>query len=488
MMLVTLKFVICMAILTPSCLRLRFRQKSRGRKTFTKKETALIRFFFGSFDPQYCLLLSLSLYLEIWLGNNVANTNKCFLFGDDNENDVRAVDRIKTNYSATLRRYFVEFVRMSRELGTHSIRKFATSWARALGCLVDEIENRGRWRTGTRRIVCTYINVEQQFLDCKVAATLCVGGAIKYCLVEGSGVTSTWLAEHVVPGISDYFADDPSLVFVLALPLLWMCMNDELVEKYVPLNISTRVREAYQIIRVLDVSVNPVKRAFLKIVRNNDQVIIDEVLQENGGELQQNNTTNNGSNAGVNNNTNDTINILFTQMQQMKHQLAVQFEQVHQSTNNLRTDFAEKYKILNKNINRVFIQPPRQGTQRQREDREARNNFEAAAEALAVPVLVAELSRGPKTLFDLWIEYAFGIGGRKAAKDFTSFERGKNRFAYCRRKIVWDCISKHVNAGFLAATAIDRILECYGRNQNVSAIITAMVADKKAGGHPNLRV
>ena len=126
----------------------------------------------------------------------------------------------------------------------------------------------------------------------------------------------------------------------------------------------------------------------------------------------------------------------------------------------------------------------------QRQEREARNNFQEAAEELARarPQLIAELSKHPKTLFDLWTEYAFGIGGRKAAKDFNSHERGKCRFVYCKRKVVWDCISLHVNAGYLAATAIDRILDCYGRNQTVTSIINAMVADKKNGGNPNLRV
>lgn len=177
--------------------------------------------FFVSYDTQYCLLLSLIIYLEVWLGNNIANTKKFFLFSDDDENDTKAVDRIKSNYSTTLWKYFVEFVCLSRELGTHSICKFASSWARGLGCLLDGIDSRGRWRKGARRVVDRYINLEQQFLDAKVAAALCVGGAIKYRLVEGSGVTPEWLREHVVPGISDYFGDD-SLVFVLALPLLWM--------------------------------------------------------------------------------------------------------------------------------------------------------------------------------------------------------------------------------------------------------------------------
>ena len=168
--------------------------------------------------------------------------------------------------------------------------------------------------------------------------------------------------------------------------------------------------------------------------------------------------------------------------------MGAQYSQLQQTTNNLRLELLEKYKMINKSINRIFIQPPRQGTQQQRNDREERNNFNDAAAELLRPELLSELSKAPRTLFDLWAEYAFGIGGNKAAKDFTAHERGKNRFAYCRRKVVWDCISLHVHAGYNAATAIDRIMECYGKNQNVSAIIKLMVQDKKRGGHPNLRL
>jgi hypothetical protein len=441
--------------------------------------------FFGSFDPQYCLLLSLSMYLEVWFGDNELNHQKEFLFADDNSADPKAVDRIKANYSTTLRKYFVVFVRLSSELGTHSIRKYAASWARALGCLIDEIENRGRWRTATRRIVDRYVNVEQLFLDAKVAAALCVGGAIKYCLVENSDVTIPWLKENVVPGLYDFFGEDDKIVDVLALPLLWVCMNPDMIE-IAPLAISIRVQEAYERIRKLDVNVNPVKRVFLAINRYQDTVTIDEIIDVTGdhdaveGELQTRNNNNN-------NNGNDT-NILLIQMQQIRQSMTAHFDGMQQQQNNLRSEMLERHKIMTKNINRIFIQPPRMGTQQQRLDREARNNFIEAAEELAQPQLIAELGKSPRSIFELWTEYAFGSGGRKAAKDFNVHERGKCRFNYCRRKVVWDCISLHVNAGFLAATACDRILECYGRNQTVTAIINAMVRDKRNGGHPNLRV
>lgn len=447
--------------------------------------------FFGSFDSQYCLLLSMSIYLEVWLGDNTVNTNKRFLFAASNNDpadDDKTVERLKTNYSKVLRKYFVEFVRLSKELGTHSIRKFAASFARGLGCLVDEIDGRGRWRKGSRKIVDRYINIDQQFLDATVAAALCVGGAIRYKLEEGSGITNDWLYENVVPGIKEYFGDD-SIAIVLALPLLWACLHVDLFE-LVPLTLCNRIKEAYERIRVLDASINPVKRVFLSVTRHQDQVSIDEILEvrDDNGELVsiENNNNNGGRGAGGINNS--AVNIILSQIQQIKQNMAAQFDQLQQCYNNLRMELLEKYRIINKSINRIFIQPPRQGTQQQRNDRDARNNFRDEAEALAQPELLAVLGKAPKTLFDLWAEYAFGVGGNKAAKDFTFHERGKNRFAYCRRKVIWDCISLHIHAGHTAAAAIERIHECYGKNQNVTAIIKMMVQDKKIGGHPNLRL
>jgi hypothetical protein len=60
----------------------------------------------------------------------------------------------------------------------------------------------------------------------------------------------------------------------------------------------------------------------------------------------------------------------------------------------------------------------------------------------------AELTPRPKSLPELWQEYMFGIGDRKPAKDFSKVERGKYRHMYCRRKLVWDCIERHVRCGY----------------------------------------
>lgn len=52
----------------------------------------------------------------------------------------------------------------------------------------------------------------------------------------------------------------------------------------------------------------------------------------------------------------------------------------------------------------------------------------------------AILCKTPKTVYDLWVEYTAGLGGNKPACQFTAKERGKVKFKYCRRKIVWDVI------------------------------------------------
>lgn len=89
----------------------------------------------------------------------------------------------------------------------------------------------------------------------------------------------------------------------------------------------------------------------------------------------------------------------------------------------------------------------------------------------------------------MWQEWIFGTGGRKAAKNFNRTERGgKLKSKFCRRKVFWDCVSKHVNAGFEAQTVIEKIRQAYGYDLTVYRILERMTEDKKKGGHRNLRL
>lgn len=79
-------------------------------------------------------------------------------------------------------------------------------------------------------------------------------------------------------------------------------------------------------------------------------------------------------------------------------------------------------------------------------------------------------------------------------KDWTATERGgANKQKYYMRRLVWECIARHVRAGHTASSAMDRIRHHYGRSLSVNKIINAMIADKKTyktrgGYHPDLRV
>ena len=88
------------------------------------------------------------------------------------------------------------------------------------------------------------------------------------------------------------------------------------------------------------------------------------------------------------------------------------------------------------------------------------------------------LSQNPRTLYDLWDEYTLGLGGRKPAKDYTPNERGKVKYKYTRRKIVWDTISTLTNSGLHSHVAIDRIYDYYGREKTVTQIINLMRSDR----------
>ena len=73
-------------------------------------------------------------------------------------------------------------------LGSHSIRKYAATFARRCGCIVNERELRGRWK-GQGRVSDVYNDVELPYPDAKVAEKLCGGGACFYTVdPKGKGL------------------------------------------------------------------------------------------------------------------------------------------------------------------------------------------------------------------------------------------------------------------------------------------------------------
>ena len=457
--------------------------------------------FFGSGDVDYCLLLSLGFYLEVWLIAGCGN--QCELMWSDEMADRGSlqtrVKRAKNLYMSHLSNFvfshpsFLAVTRSLTKMGTHSVRKYPATYAHSNGCTYEEIERRGRWKRNGKRIVDRYVDPDQKWLDGKVAAALCVGGPVKYVLVEGSDVSIEWVRVNVVPGITRFFGtaeeDDNTIAEVLGLAVLWGCM-DEVYSLKVDQWLLEKVRGAYDVVRKLPVGVNPVEKRYLTVFPASGQLCVQDV-----GGINNNNNNNN------NNNGYEFVAVHL--LQQVQETLAGITEKLNNIPHEMRegkSEIKKQINIINKNLKRIGNLPfPRVHNIINNDENERNNNepieqMERGEEGRVggdgpPPLLVrADLTSCPRTLADLWQEYTVGIGGRKPAKDFTPSERGAVKYKYCRRRVFWDCVSKHVNAGFTADTAIDRIKAAYGDRLSVYRILQLMRRDKKDGGHANLRI
>ena len=94
------------------------------------------------------------------------------------------------------------------------------------------------------------------------------------------------------------------------------------------------------------------------------------------------------------------------------------------------------------------------------------------------------LMRGLKTLHDLWVEWKFGTGGRKAASTFNDRERGtiKSLFSFCL--VFWTKIEEMIRSGMTAQLACDEVYRAYGQRESSTNILRAMKRDEMTGKLP----
>ena len=81
------------------------------------------------------------------------------------------------------------------------------------------------------------------------------------------------------------------------------------------------------------------------------------------------------------------------------------------------------------------------------------------------------LNRNPNSIYELWDEYEFRIGDRKAAKAFTNKE-------------VCDKVTEIVRSGWNTAAACHLIYTVYGQPSSVATIINQTRKDKRSGDNP----
>jgi len=451
----------------------------------------------GAMSPDFCTLFALAVYLEIRLTEEGGGNNE-YLFSSDVDDE--APKRSLAAFTKAINKKvfgnpaFRAISRMTPgDLGVHSNRKFPATWATLMGALQHEIDVRGRWKGAKgSRVSTRYINPEQPFVDAKVAAMLCVDGAVKYECKSEAEVSMIFLLEHVVPAISSHFAELSGIANVLGPVLLWGCHEASLKE-YIPGWLRDRVLQAYAMVRPEDfpVAENPVKKIPIVVYQVGTQLLIDEIPEDNappGGpqeataagqpQVQQQGLVRHHGRQQLLDHTTAQLHAINLRLGRVEDRLT-------SSHGDLKQEMMRQLSIIAGNVRRLQITAPFQRSR-------TNNNGPAQAPPGEPPRHHVQLSKRPKDLHSLWVEYTHGIGGLKAAREFNNLERGRVKQKYYRRKVFWDVICKHVNGGWTATAAVDLVYQVYGPSLSVTKILDLMLNDRNSnnGGrpHPRLRI
>ena len=504
-------------------------------KNVTEERDAPWQIVMGATDTMFCVLTSLALWLEMHFRWNPNALLSPYVFSFTNDITVPAGGKkSKEIASNAFTRIFKmeEFVNggvVPEGLGSHSIRKFASTHARRSGCTRDDKDLRGRWKSKSR-VSDVYDDTELPYPDAKVAEMLCIGGPCYYLFPEELNGTNTagdneaasavpWIAmmktfllSNVVPNIRKRMSE--AVALVLGKALLWMIFSpyDE-AHHVIPQDFKQRIQmEWKEIISATVVGVdcedaryNPIKRVPVVVTGDHGCVYIDIVptLDENGdvedefgGILGIGAGGAGGRGVGGMAATTGGLVAQLLAVQSLAGQIRRELQELRANQMADRVTVQKCFTTVNANIRRIALQPGVRGpvgTMRQQSGGNDDDRTVDAALLLAtagVGAAPASLSPNPKNLYELWHEYQVGLGGRKAAKLFTAQERGgKVKHKYHRRNVIWTMVSGLVRSGMTADTAIDAIYAVYGQQTSVTTIINAIKRDKKGGMlNPNLRI
>lgn len=177
---------------------------------------------------------------------------------------------------------------------------------------------------------------------------------------------------------------------------------------------------------------NPVKKIPIIVTGIEAEVHIDEIeelpIGDVGGAGGGGADGGGAGGAAAGGGNNNYVRAMYSQVIGLRREL----QETREEMNRLSDRNYQQQQQINRSVRRIALQP----VQRRQ------NNQQLGGGALGGQgVNTATLSRNPRTLFILWQEFEFGIGGRKPAKDFTAIERGRSKYAYHRRKVVWERIS-----------------------------------------------
>jgi hypothetical protein len=282
---------------------------------------------------------------------------------------------------------------------------------------------------------------------------------------------------------SPYFSRQSRVALVLALPLLWASFDDEM-EAYMPSNIRSNIRSAYDVIRTLPPEIAPVTKVLMVVSGHEAMLHIDPI--PDFGQLDGSVSAINCSdvnNLATSSQTHATLQEIFSQVVQLRQEVQGQFTNLGTRVQHLENRLENKVDVVNRNVQRIALQPAQRRPAEQAtavfpavgEVMNALNNTGAGEGHIDAR---ATLCERPNNLHVLWQEYQHGVGNRKPAKDFTRAEKGKCRKSYYRRNLVWTKIDSLVRAGHLCNAACDILQAEYGQTSSVTKIIDKIIQEQ----------
>ena len=434
---------------------------------------------FGCLDLAFCCILNLGLWLEVFHGTVSDGRNRPFVFAftDEINNAEKAADRIKAKLARVLRpvlkRLNMESV-LEGLLGTHSVRKFASSYARGNGIQKDDKDHRGRWKR-KMRVSDVYDDIELNYVDASVAAVLSPAGVCHYVVIDPA-CTSAWIAANITPNIEQVFG--PVLATLFGKAILWLAFSEH--KDLLPHAMLGHIQEAYANRATLEDGTNPVERRLVYVSGNQGAVNMETVQPE---QLEGNNV--NANVMPTNNVSGGGSRQLLLSVIANQHALQRAFTEQKTAIENVRGTISRQGQTLNSVLRKIDSNP----TRLLQQAAVARQQYTPARQEVDTNRAPnARLVSNPRTLHQLWDEYEHGIAGAKPAKFFTRAERGAYKCKYSRRKKVWDLIDKLIRRGHTAGRAIELLHNAYGASSSVTTIINNLRKDMKNNTlPPNLR-
>ena len=481
----------------------------RWSKNIMEERDSPQQIILGAMDPRVCPMMNLIHYIEYSKLNNLLQEGE-FLFGEKGTSEQVRKQLIGLFEDPDFKQLAVGL------LGTHSFRKGPATYASRCGLSRDVISRRGRWKGG-KQMVDTYIDINLPVPDAMAASKLCgPDGACKYILRKDT-ISKDWLVQQVSSGAGQVFST--AMASTLSLPLLWAAFEDYRVERgggetantYIPIlhhKLKEHILEAYckEYGALPTEFQNPVCKVpilpqgfgaqlhMVELHTGSDDPGADEASGNQSTGVGEAVPAGGASRQSVSHP--ETATAILSQQVQVQRRVEENALDIKNELTRVAHSFTRQFHNIHRAIKRIALQPITRPRRRQVvndilggsvsgdelvQNLETGNNLDLFSDSRAA------LFKGIKNLYDLWHEYEFGLAGNKAAKHFTSRERGKCRFMYSRRKVFWDMIQKMINAGHTSDSAVDKVYLVYGRSLAVTYILKKMVADRRTGGHPELQ-